>query len=290
MANTLLDAVKQSQNAQLAQPAAAAGAGAPSETQTLADTLAVGQTGKATTPGVGAGGPKMSNLQERLANVQTKLGTQALAKDTQVQQVQQDQDADVAKRAATIQDTALEQKRQQTQTEYTQKVQATLDNYRQQGKTLDLSKDKAKAEQVGFQLRLANTAYLDDLKRNATKSRLTTDLGRKEAIAQTTFADESDMLQNNLQFQQIMNAKGRDLTTQLSNIDLDFAMQMADSASKAANSQQLWTGIGGLATAGVAAGAKIAGSSSAPANTQTGLSDAPTTSSGLSTTSTANVS
>lgn len=269
MANTLLDAVKQSQNDQLAQPAAQLGAGPASETQSLANTIAVGQTGKASPGGAQAGGPKMSNLQERLANVQTRLGTQALAKDTQIQQEQQDQGAEVAARAAQIQDTALEQKRQQTQTEYTQKVQATLDSYRQQNKTLDFTKDKAKAEQIGFQLRLSNTKYIDDLKREGTKARLTSNIARKQQIAATAFQEEQDMLNNNLTFQQMLNAKGRDLQSQLQNIDLDFAMQMADAQNKAANQQQMWQGIGGLATAGIQAGAAYAGSSStgAPATT-----------------------
>lgn len=275
MASTLLDAVKQSQNDQIAQPAAQAGAGAPSETQSLANTLAVGQTGNAQPTGAAAGGAKMSNLQEKLANVQTKLGTTALAKDTEVQQTDQAQQADVAQRASQIQDVALEQRRQQTVTENTQKVQAVLTNYRQQGKQLDLSKDKARAEQIGFQLRLSNTKYLDDLKKQGIKARLGSLVARKQAIAHNAFADEKELLDNNLTFQSMLNAKGRDLQTQLQGIDLDFAMQMADASNKAANQQQMWQGMGGMASGAVQAGAAYAGSSGASANTQTNITDLP---------------
>lgn len=261
MANTLLDAIKQSQNASLNEVAASTAAGPASGTQALASTLAVGQTGKAAAPGAPAS--KMSNIQEKLGNLQTKFGTDALKTDVQTQQTQNEQDADVAKRADTIQNTQLEDKRQQVQKSYTQQVQSTLDNYRQQNRTLDLSKDKAKMEQIGFQLRLSNNEYIDNLKREGVKSRLDSQLKRKEAITQTVFADEQEFMQNNLQFQSMMNQKGRDLTTALSNIDLASALALASTQNTAANSQQMWTGIGNIAGAGVQAVGKASNSSSA---------------------------
>lgn len=275
MANTLLDAIKSSQNQTLQQTAAEPQQGAPSETQSLAQTVATGRTGKDVSATTGAPAAKMSNLQEKLAQVQNKLGTQALAKDVETQQTGMEKDAEVAAKEAQIQDTALEQRRQDTQRQYTRQVQSTIDNFTNQGKQLDLSKDKAKAEQLGFQLRMSNNKYIQDLKQEGAKARLSSSLKRREEIAKSVFADERDLFASDLSFRTIMGAKGRDLTEKLSNMDLDFAMKMADANNKAANERSLWTGIGGLAGAGVQAYGAYAAQPAAPSYSSTGAQSLP---------------
>ncbi len=266
MATTLLDALKKSQQETLtpsSQNLLAPTGG--EETAQTANLLQVGQTGKQLTSGPA---PRMSSIQERLANLQTKLGTDALKEQVQTKQIATAQEDEVAQKEAQIQDESLEEKRQQSVEQFNRQVSSVLDNYRTQNRQLDLNKDKSRMEQIGFQLRLGNAKYVSDLKREGARSRLTSKAKMNEEIARTVFADEQELFANDLSFRSMLGQKGRDLSESLSNISLDMAIKLADSQASQANQAMMWQSVGTGVSAGTQAYAKYGGRSTAPESTQ----------------------
>lgn len=249
MANTLLDAIRQNQQKTMEQSSAlGAGPSAGEAGQQVQALTGVAQTGKVQAPGPSS---KMSALQERVAALQGQMGLNQVAQQSTEAQQELAGNAELAEKASRIQDEALEEKRQQTRTQFNQNIQAVLNSYSQQGRQLNLAKDKSRMEQLGFNLRLGNDKYVHDLQMRGSRERLQTHAGMNENIARTVFADEQEMLSDSLEFREMMGQKQRDLTESLANMDLEQALQMANAGIQGANQRLLWTGVGNMAAEGV---------------------------------------
>lgn len=241
MANKFLDSIRQ----QLTQ--AAPTTPVPNQTE-QAQSLLQAKSGKAVAPSTT---PRISNIGEQLANQQTQAGVQEQTK-ANVQQAQnlgtqqqaQDQEINFRLRNA-------DEQFAKSMDEYLNRSQAALDEYKQGTRQLDLSKDKARLEQLGFTMRLASDKYVDNLQRIGAQNRLDNELNFNEALARSIFADEQDMFEKDLKFRAMLGEDSRDFNQELGNIDLDFAMSMANAENKANNARTMWSGIGGLGSAGI---------------------------------------
>lgn len=247
---SLFDTIKQNQSAAASQ--ATAGATQASEQNVTGQTqrLLQAKTGKAVAPG---SAPRISNVGEQQANAQTALGGQALAQ--QVQQGQQALQTQVAQQGQGIaqaqQEQTFEAKKQET--DYLRNEDAILDQYLQGTKKLDLSKDKAKFEQMGFQMRATDQQYMDNLGREAQRAQLDNDLKFKEEMARTVFAEEGDLFQDNMDFRSAMFSDKQDFIEQMSNMDLDYAIQMGTFANQQASANSMFTGVGQVTSGGIKA-------------------------------------
>jgi len=259
---SLLDTVKQN-SAALASPAAnpllASATGlAPTvgeATEGIAGLTATAQTGKALGPGQT---PKLSSLGERLASVNALNQAKDISKQAQLQGVSLDQQADQLQQQHSQAVTQLNEQQLDTHQAFNQQVKGLLFDQQNQLKQLDLSRDKARMEQAGFMLRLGNQQYTDKLQMEGQRARLDNAAAFNEALQRSVFADELDLLSNSLDFRNYMMADTRDAQRQLGEMDIEFAIQIAASEAKAANSQMMWSGVGNLLSAGLqyAAGQK----------------------------------
>lgn len=226
----------------------------PNQTETV-QSLINAKSGKANTTGEG---PRISNIGEQQANAQAAAGVQQQLQQQQVGaqkqagQIQQ-QDQDQAAKTRT-----LSEETSKAMDDYLNQTQSTLDQYVQGTRQLDMNKDKAKLEQMGIVMRMANDNYVSNLQREGARARLNNDAAFNDALNRSVFADEEDLMQNDLQFRSMLNADDRSFNEGLANINLDFAVQMANSNNRAAANQQMWTGIGSLAGAGVKGAATYA--------------------------------
>lgn len=244
---SLLDNINQQMQGQTApteQAGQALGAG-----QSLRSLLRA-KTGKAGQAGTGAG---PSSLQEKTAARQAQLGQQQLAQQGQLMGAQQaEQSADIAQRTQQ-QAAQQDQARQDILAQADRQTQNILNDFAQGTKRLDNAQDISDLEQVGFVARLQNQQYISQLQDVGKRNRLDSDVGFKTEIAKQAMADNQDLLNDKLAFETIMNASDRDFQKALSNIDINYAMQIANDAAKAANAQQIAKGVGTAVTAGAKA-------------------------------------
>lgn len=243
---TLFDTLKNNMNQAAAAPTNAPQASEQNLTG-QAQTLLQAKSGKAVAPG---STPRISNVGEQMANMQTGLGQQQLAQQVALgtqqlatQANQQQQQIDLQKKEQQFQSSKVEE-------DFTRNEDAMMNQYLQGQKQLNLKKDKAKFEQLGFKLRLQDQTYMDNLNREAKKSQLDNGLKFKEEMARTVFSEELDMFQDNLQFRGTMFSDKMSFNEQMSNMDLDYAVQMAQFENKQAAANSLFTGIGGAITGG----------------------------------------
>jgi len=216
--------------------------------------MAVGQTGK----DVGLGGqtPQMSSLGERLASLQTLNQAKEVTQQAQLQGVSLDQQKEQMQQEFSQANTQLNENQVAANEQFNQQLKGMLFEQENQLRSLDLTKDKARMEQMGFMLRLGNTQYVDQLQSEGKKARLDNSVSFNENLQRSIFADEMDLFSNSLEFRNYMYSDARDAQKQLADLDIDFAMQVAMSDNKAAGAQMMWSGVGNVVGTGMSYAAK----------------------------------
>lgn len=213
-------------------------------------TLLRAKSGKAVT----GAAPAVSNLGEQQADVQAneqiqnQVMPQAVMQNTQ-QAIQSEgiQQQEDQQKASIAQARGLDTVQNRIRT------QQVLDDLGRNKESLDLQKDNASLEQVASSLRLQDKQYLDNLQREGNTRRLNNSLEFNEALTQSIFDDNQDLLEKNLAGQSILNANQRDFSKALAQMGANDAYSMFKTGQQTAQEQQMWQSIGALGTAGVGA-------------------------------------
>lgn len=246
MAKTIMEALQQS--TQTGAPNQKLGS-ITDETQ-KAQSILSARSGKAGGSGTA---PRQSSIGEALAAQQGAVAGQQLNQQANVAAVQLGQQQEQNKSQLEQGMSQLNEKDIDTQENYNRQATSILNDLARKGEELDFKKDKAKLEQAGFNMRLSNEQYVKNLKREGEKSRLSNANNMKEAIANTVFGNEQDLLKDDITFRNVLKAKDRGYRDQLANINLDFAMKMSQAENEAANNRAMWTGAGQIIRGGVQA-------------------------------------
>ena len=215
------------------------------------DVQAISQaaTGKAG-PAEGMEGPQRDVQQELAVVDQVKQGQQAIARDSQLTQLAQQQADQQIQNEASFSERKLDEEELNKLDQFHQIQQRILTDYTTGQRQLDFNRDKARLEQLGFASRLSNDKYLNDLQRQANKARLSDAARFEEEMVRTVFADEEVLLRDSLDFRAMMAADSRQFTEATAQIDLDFAMSLANAENRTANEKSFWQGISGLVSSG----------------------------------------
>lgn len=247
MAQNLMSTIRE----KLQSPTAGAGAGQQiggvTDQTERAQGLLRAKMGKAGQTGTA---PRRSNIQEQQQAAQTRLGAQQLQQqgEIQSQQLQQQEEQQQVQEEETLAN-MLDQRedvRQRFEIQ-SQNIVSDLERNMQQ---MDSRERVAKMEQAGFALRLQNKDYLSKLNREAQRAGLESELDFKEQMARTQFADMEDLFRDKLAFQRIADMSQREFQEEMSQIDINTALQVAQTQAKAASQQQLFQGIGQVIGAG----------------------------------------
>lgn len=190
------------------------------------------------------------------AKQQASTGAVAAEQVTQAQ----DQQA-VENKAATQQ---VDDARLDTDQKFADQAASMMQEFKQAGATLDLERDAAKVEQLGFLTRLGSEQYVNQLETEGARARLDDKLAFDLALAHDIFDDEIEVLGQKLNFADMINQDENKWREQLARIDLDTAMAVAAIDAKSANTQAVYTGVGGMVSAGAQGAEKIANKDKPP--------------------------
>jgi hypothetical protein len=219
------------------------------QTQTVADILRAKQ-GKV---GGQGGAPAASSLGAQAAANQTQLMGQQQATQGQLQG-QQIQQQNLDEKASYAQQSAAIESKQQTITQQAQiKADQILQEASQQGRQLTFDQDADKLEQLGFNIRLQDKQYVSNLEIQGSKQRLNDANSFNQAMVKAQFGDDYNILSSKLDFNKVMSDNENDFLSQMQNIDINVALQMAGTAAEQANQQALYGGVGGLVSGGTQA-------------------------------------
>lgn len=215
------------------------------ETSKVRDLLRA-KSGKA---GLPTAGPRQSSLQEKVAETQAQQASKQLGVQGQLQAAQLgQQEADITQRTEQ-QGIQFQEQTKDIQNKFQQQSNDLLSQFERGQKSLNTNKDIQDLEQVGFQIRLQNDQYVKQLQDIGMRNRLDNSLEFKKQLAKTVFKDQQELLVNDIAFNKLIAAEDREFAAELADMNLDYAMQVADNAARASSQQSIATGIGDLATA-----------------------------------------
>ncbi|MEM4733287.1 MAG: hypothetical protein QXD70_02030 [Candidatus Bathyarchaeia archaeon] len=218
----------------------------PQALQRLASQI---QTGKAGT-GLAAGDAELSNIQQQLAEQQTAAAAEQLQQEGTMEAAELGQQQEAAEMQVSQQEFETQERKLNLMQQYQQTLSTMLMEYEQSFAKLDARKQQAKLEQIGFLMRLADDKYITQLQINGRRARLENEYVFKENLQRAIFADELELLANNLMFRQLLNMDNREWKEQMQDIDVEFAIELAMAEAKSASTQAIVSGLGDTISAG----------------------------------------
>lgn len=205
--------------------------------------------------GKAVGGPDVSssNLGEQQAVAQTNQQIQGqIAPQAQIQQAGLQQQAAGQQQQQNIATGQIAQQRKfDTMQNRLQTNEILSDLERNRGQ-IDLAKDQARMEQLGFQLRLQDTKYLDNLQREGARQRLDNDMQFKQELATSVLGDNKQLLEKELGNKSLLDVNARDFNKSMANMDVGTAYDMFKNEMSTARDRQMWSSTGALGSAAVA--------------------------------------
>lgn len=227
---------------------------APTQTQQAQQLLTTKATGRAAGPGAA---PKATNIQEQIAIQNTRLQQQELQKAGAEAAGQMGLQAAEAEQQYQQSVSELDEKQISAQEQYQREVEAVMRDLARGTRQIDFQRDQAKAEQIGFQLRLSNDKYINNLRTEGARNRLISAANFREQLQRTIFAEEEALLRSDLSFRALMSADEREFLRRLSEIDIENALALASSEAKGDNAKAMWGGIESVIKGGIQAGAAM---------------------------------
>lgn len=249
----------------------------PPEQQGLTDQTALAQklfqakSGRA----VGPSDAATSNIGEQAAVADTNAQLGQVAQSGQVLGQQLGQEDAAQQQAATQARTELGAQNKVNQIQARLQSNQILAELEANKGQLDLEKDKSKLEQLGFNLALQDKQYVANLQREGERARLNDALSFSNEMAKSTMGGNEALLKNMLGNKNIMETSDRDYKRALSQISLKDALDMAKMQDRAAATQALYTGAGGVISGGIGAYGSYADkqSTTKPTTSKPGVSD-----------------
>lgn len=251
----------QSLNASLGQAAQPQGVQG-GQTQQL-QKLSAAASGKA----LGAGGPRLDNTEERQQLSQASLAQKALQGQASLDQAQLQQQQSQQQQEYQQQGQQLSEKALNVKQQFQEQAQGIINDYSRSGQQLDMQKDAARMEQLGFTMRLSNEKYVDQLQAEGARARLDNSTVFNEALQQSIFSDSTDLLNRDLTFKSALGADQRTFEKSMSDMDIGQAILISQISATAANQQTFWSGVSGVVSGGAQAGAMMASKMQTPAAT-----------------------
>ena len=258
---SLLDKLKEN----MTQPAQAPQV---NQTSRVRDLLAA-KSGKA--GAAGTGGPKRVNTAERAAVQQTQAASKALQQQGAIGAEQ------LAQTSADIEQNRQHQLTQQTQTlkeqqsQFDRQSDNILNQFERGQKSLQNSKDIQELEQLGFQARLESEQYVNQLQLEGDRLRLDDSLAFKTQLAKEQWSSNIALFQDKIKVKEMIDADNRTFLEEVSKIDINSALEIAEAGIKQANIEAQMGALGNIASSAVSYGASSGWFSSTP-DTVTDLS------------------
>jgi hypothetical protein len=226
--------------------------GAATDQTTALGQLAAAKSGKAA-PAAAPAAPAASSVQEQVANrVAAAASEQAAGQNAVAQQALTQEAAGEAAQVSAA-NKQVDAKLLDVRTDMTNRATAIIADYTQNRAKLEMQGAQARAEQLGFLLRLSNERYVQQLQDAGRRARLENQAAFQDSLMRTTFDEELGLYNQDLQFRSMLRSDDAEFQKQLAGVDISFALEMAKQQATQANQTQLFTGIGGLTQAGVSA-------------------------------------
>lgn len=198
-----------------------------------------------------AGGAPTQNLLEEGAIANAKATQAEPAADQLAQQAAVQQGVtEQRQQGERIQQQRDQEKSQSIRDHAANQAAATLAALREGRMQLNLAKDRAKAEQLGFDMRLGNEKYIHNLQQVGAQKRLDDQQKFEEELLKSVFGEQLALLKDQIDWNTILLADDLAFQEQLASIDMDTWVAMANIEAKEQGAASIAKGISTGVTAG----------------------------------------
>ena len=198
----------------------------------------------------------LSTQQEQAAIAQTQQAMQPVQEAAQTQEMAQGQQQREVQQRAGQQQAEIAQSREANKMQTQLRTDQLLQELEQGRGRIDLAKYQSNLEQVGFNLRLENKEYVDNLQRQGDRARLNSRIQFEQQLALSALADNKIILEKQLGNRSVLSANDREFARRMADMGIQNAWQIINNDIKAAQELGQAQAIGGLVTAGIAGYAK----------------------------------
>jgi len=200
-------------------------------------------TGRAVSPR----GPEVTTQAERQvqADIRRGLERQREAGELAAEEMEQRREG-LAQREQQA-EAAARMQRAEMQSQFANQAADVLGDLSRGRRELTLETQKDKLEQAGFLASFADRQYLHNLQLEGQRRRLSSDLEFQQALKRSIFASEMELMERDIDFREIMDARGRDFQRKLADIDIDTALRIASAEAQADEITARWSGVGTIA-------------------------------------------
>lgn len=198
----------------------------------------------------------LSTQQEQAALAQTVQAMQPVEAAAETQAMAQEQQAREVEQRAEQQQTEIAQAREANRMQTQLRTDQLLQELEQGRGKMDLARYQSNLEQVGFNLRLDNKEYVDNLQREGARARLNDRVQFEKQLALSTLANNKELLEKELGNRSVLAASDREFSKKLAEMGIQNAWQILNNDIKAAQEIGQAQAVGGLITAGVSAADK----------------------------------
>jgi hypothetical protein len=195
----------------------------------------------------------LSTQQEQAALAQTAQAMQPVEAAAETQTMAQEQQAREVEQRAEQQQTEIAQAREANRMQTQLRTDQLLQELEQGIGKMDLDKYQFSLEQIGFNLRLNNKEYVDNLQREGARARLDDKIQFEQQLFRSLLADNKELLEKQLGNKSILEANDREWRIRLEQMGSQVAYDLFRNEMKAEQERQIATGIGSIVTAGVGA-------------------------------------
>ena len=219
------------------------------DTTSQLSTLLRAKSGKA----VGGPATALSTQQEQASLAQATQAMQPVQQAATTQQMGQQQQARELEQRTIQEQSNIAQQRQANQLQSKIQTDRLLQELEQGRGQIDANIYKASLEQIGQNLRLSNQQYIDNLQREGNRARLNDNLQFSEQMARSVLEDNKSLLEKQLGNKSILAASDREFSTKMAQMGVKNAWTLFRNDASTEQQRQLYTGIGGVISAGIGA-------------------------------------
>lgn len=255
MAN-LLDQIRKNNQSLQTQPVA------EDQTQKI-ESLLRAKSGKS----IGGGAVSSSNLQEQQASVQNAGQMQQIAQGANIMQQGQEQQFAGQQQREGIAAKEIEQSKKFDNIQTRLKTEQLLRDLERNKGEIDVNRDVAGLEQVGFNLRMQNKEYVDNLQREGNKARLDNHLTFQEALQKDIFGESERLIKSQMKNDNLLKENDRIFQRELTHMGVDQMFDQYYYEKDQAKKRQWSEALGSMIGAGAGAASSSSSSSSTQDNT-----------------------
>ena len=195
--------------------------------------------------------PRLSRQAQRMAQAVSDADIENVTDNYMREQQKQKEQVRIATQERRQQARQMDETSLAMREKMAQQQAQLLQQFEQAKQKLSMQRKEANAEQLGFIYRLSNEKYVEEFKDVVRRNQLTNDIKFREEMMKAVYADELELVNEDLNFRRLLKADERTFQQELAEMDINAALRIAETHAAASRTAGVISGVGQIAKGGL---------------------------------------